>query len=90
MATYVNVGAQSVANGIRYASKKALREALKKDASVVAFDSTSSMGPYAGETLYGDDLPYGVTLSVVGPDPYTSRKWYANVERRADGKVVVS
>lgn len=38
-----------------------------------------------GDQISGDSLPPGDTLQVVGPDPFTSRKWYASV--KADGKV---
>jgi hypothetical protein len=46
------------------------------------------MGPqYEG---YVADVPVGVSLSVVGPDPYTDRRWYAQVSRSKDGKVKVA
>lgn len=81
--TYVNVGALS-RDGVRYPSKKALREALKADPSEVIFDPTSILGPIT-ESICGDSIPQGVKLSVCGPDPYESRKWFATAEWTAAG-----
>jgi hypothetical protein len=68
-------------------TKKALREAVKAGTGVY-FYGTSAMGPqYEG---YVADVPVGVSLSVVGPDPYTDRRWYAQVSRSKDGKVKVA
>ena len=90
--SYINVGAY--VNGARPQSKKALKEACAAwsasptDAPSLRFDSTAMMGPRAGE----DILPATIgadTLSVVGPDPYAKRSWYASVTRK-DGKLEVS
>jgi hypothetical protein len=78
---YVNCGAS--VQGQRVKTKKALKEAMKNDPSSVSFDSTSMFDDYS--TIYGDKIPRGIILSVVGPDPYNKRSWYANVT--ADGKV---
>jgi hypothetical protein len=37
-----------------------------------------------------EEIPAGATLSVVGPDPFTSRRWYATVTRTANGSVKVA
>ncbi len=83
---FINVGASL--NGARIASKAALKRAIKDTPDAVEFDSTSPMGQqYDGGPA---DIPTGVKLSVVGPDPYTNRKWYATVERTSTGAVKVS
>jgi len=78
--SYINVGA-SDRDGKRIKTKKALKESLAQDPMSVLFDGTSNMGPQAFAT-YGSiaHLPAGDVLSVVGPDPYTKRTWYARVE----------
>lgn len=77
---YVNCGAY--VNGTRPKTKKALKEAMANDPSHVRFDSTSMF-----DNLHctGVGIPEGTTLSVVGPDPYTKRSWYATVTDK--GKV---
>lgn len=75
---FVNVGAS--VNGERPLTKKALREALRDNPESVYFDSTALMGPRAGEIVMATPRDIGVDkLSVVGPDPYTRRTWYATV-----------
>lgn len=83
---FVNVGAVDD-RGRGFATKKALKEALAADPSGVNFFGTSDFTPYHSD---GNGIPLGVTLSVVGPDPYTSRKWYATVERGRDRGIKVS
>lgn len=76
---YVNVGAK--VNGERPRTKKALKEAMAAHPETVLFDRTAAFegrGP-----IRGDELPED-TLQVVGPDPYTNRKWYASIK---NGKV---
>ena len=86
--SYVNCGATDESTGKRVATKKLLKELVASTPNAVYFDGTSAMGPqYSG---YADKLPQGTKLSVVGPDPYTSRKWYATVEVNAQGKIKVS
>lgn len=79
--SFINVGAYI--NGERPASKKALREALANAPESVRFDGTALLG----EQFNGppSTIPAGVKLSVAGPDPYTSRKWFATVEHKAGG-----
>jgi hypothetical protein len=89
--TYINVGAKidtETGDGTvpQYAkSKTALRTALKDNPSAVLFESTEALGPNEGKTFRGDEIPQGVRLQVCGPDPYTSRKWYATAELKPDG-----
>lgn len=80
--SYINVGARI--NGVRVKTKKALREALRDAPNTVEFDSTSPMGPQFNGRA--DTMPGGgVTLTVVGPDPYTKRTWFASVKRDGSG-----
>ena len=87
--TYVNVGAY--VDGVRPRTKKALREALAVSPADVRFDQTSALaaGKISSCDLRGDAVPPGYRLAVVGPDPYTHRRWYAVVEI-IDGRVEVS
>lgn len=85
---YINVGAY--VNGERPRTKKALREALASAPNTVRFDQTSNFRTGSYElTNTVDQLRAGDTFTVVGPDPYTSRKWYASVTRDRDGKVKI-
>lgn len=62
--------------------KKHLRTAVATDPSTVWFESVGGMFlPFAGTVA---DIPEGVVLTIVGPDPWTDRRWYATV---ADGRV---
>ena len=86
--TYVNVGAYS--DNQRIPSKAALKRMVKESPGIVRFDQTSALGNNGMPKLIAlTMLTPGITLSVVGPDPYESRKWYANVEFK-NGKIVVS
>lgn len=79
--SHINVGAYI--DGKRCPTKKALKDALKSAPDTVTFDGTSPMGPQF--TGPASAAPEGDTLSVCGPDPYTSRKWFASVKRTGDG-----
>lgn len=88
--SYINVGATikdefGVTNDCP--TKAALKRAIKESPETVTFYSTSPMGPqFNGKA---DDMPEEHSLIVAGPNPYTSRKWFANVKR--DGaKITVS
>jgi hypothetical protein len=84
---YVNVGA--FIDGRRAPSKKALKIALADAPERVHFDTTSALGPSAEYT--GLTVPEGVSLQVVGPDPYADRRFYATVKINSrTGKVVLS
>lgn len=74
--TWTNVGA-SYADMSRVPTKRALKQAIKAG-EVVIFDQTAVLarGPH---TIRSDEIPLGVTLAVVGPDPYHDRRWYACV-----------
>lgn len=81
---FVGVGAQM--DGTDFKTKKSLKEAIQETPEKVHFYSTSTFTPFSGGP---DKLEIGTKYSVVGPDPYTSRKWYATVEKLANGKVTV-
>lgn len=73
-------------DGQRPATKKALREAAADDPARVQVECTSAFT--ARGTIALTRLPRG-KYYVVGPDPYTSRKWYATIVVAADGRVGV-
>lgn len=80
--SYVNCGAYIA--GRRAPSKKALKIALADAPDRVAFDPTSMFGSQG--IIRGDAVPEGVSLQVVGPDPYAKRSWYATVKIAASGR----
>ena len=86
---YINVGALRADTSERFKSKKAMAEAIKEGNA--AFDQTAF--PQDGSLpgiIEVSDLKKGMILSVVGPDPYKSRRWYANVYiGNKSGKVTV-
>jgi hypothetical protein len=86
--TYMNVGAY--VDGVRPKTKKALREALQANPESVTFDGTSPFGPQHAD-LTGTHIPADLALSVVGPEPATTRNWYATVRWDArTGKATIT
>jgi hypothetical protein len=69
-------------NGERPKTKKALREAVESAPETVELEHTA-MGEEGRTSLMR--LPVG-RYYVVGPDPYTSRKWYGHVVVLPNGK----
>jgi hypothetical protein len=65
----------------RPTSKKAVREAINANPATVRVESTSMFGGYDGPV---SDLPEGVTITFVGPDPFRDRKFYGNIKRVGD------
>jgi hypothetical protein len=65
-------------DGHRFKTKKALKEcAASPAADTIQLEATSLFGnEYAG---YLGRAPHG-KYTVVGPDPYTRRNWYATIE----------
>ncbi len=63
--------------GRRFASKKALKEAVAAGREVEFLDTSAFSSTHYDTT----SLPAGVVLTLVGPHEL-DRKWYANVERR--------
>jgi hypothetical protein len=81
MTKYINVGVQAPHNK----SKKALKEAIASNPEAVVFYGTTEFGIGPTYDGHGDTIPEGVSLSVVGPDPYTKRNWYAQVVNTPKG-----
>lgn len=90
MTTFVNVGAYS--DNARVQSKKALKELVKSNPELLRFDQTSPLARNSfNYTITLDELLANPSyeLSVVGPDPFENRKWYANIKVVA-GQIKVS
>lgn len=82
---FINCGAQL--DGKDIPTKAALKRAISDNPDRVFLYGTSTFG--TGELpTSADKLPEGYKYSVVGPNPYKSRKWYATVERR-NGRLTV-
>lgn len=76
MSQFINVGA--LIDGRDAPSKRALKLTLADKPERVTFYTTSELSPRASYT--GDQVPDGAKLSVVGPNPYSARRYYATVE----------
>ena len=73
-------------HGKRPASKKAVKEAMSTEPGIVSIEATSVFGnEYDGPA---DHLPEGVSVTFVGPGPYTSRKFYGVIKKQG-GKLIV-
>lgn len=90
MSEWINVGARYYTDDSDIPTKKALKAALAANPASVRIYSTDAFGPNAGDTRGADILRNGVKYSVTGPNPYTSRKWYATVEKLPNGTIKVS
>ncbi len=85
---FVNVGARSKSTLEDYKTKKALRDAMQQNPADVELYETSVFG--GGTVITGDKVTSpGVKYSVTGPNPFTSRKWYATIERTKNGNTTV-
>jgi len=83
---WVNVGARDSIDKMDIHTKKELKAAITEDPGMVEFYSTSEFTPFSGT---GNSLVIGVKYTVAGPNPYTSRKWFATVEKLANGTIKV-
>lgn len=83
--TFYNCGASF--DGKRVPSKKRLRELLKDSPVDVYFDGTSLFDSVQG--YRGNEVPDGLKLTVVLPDPFKDRRYYATVEKKPDGSLRV-
>lgn len=86
--SFVNVGATYLRGFLDIPTKKALKDAFKTDPANVVLYTTSLFS--ADTTHNGSELDVGTKYSVVGPNPYNSRKWYATVEKLPNGTIRVS
>jgi hypothetical protein len=84
---YINCGALDAVTRERITRKKRLRELAASEPAQLLFDPTSIFDRQGA--IRGDTVPPGGTLSVCGPDPYTNRRWWAQVTLR-DGKLRVT
>lgn len=64
--------------GASYPTKKALKESVGKPLR------------YIETSIFGAEYKSNGRFAVVGPDPYTNRKWYAEVTMKDDKIVKVS
>lgn len=88
MTMYINVGAYS--DNQRIKTKSQLKQMVKDSPELVRFDQTSPLAEnHLSRTIEVNMLNPQIVLSVVGPDPYISRKWYASVTIK-NGKATVS
>ena len=68
-------------------TKKNLKQLIATVPEEVRLESNAMFPPfYSG---VASEVNEGHKFTVVGPDPYKSRKWYATVEKR-NGKLVVT
>lgn len=82
---YINVGALAPTGPVK------TKKQLKAEIDSIQFYDTSPLGQtfHGGWGDLADNFPAGTKLTVVGPDPFTDRKWYATVEV-VNGKVKVT
>jgi hypothetical protein len=85
---YINGGVRSATTNTPIASKAALKRAVVADPADVMFFCTSELGEVFNGRL--TETPESAKLQVVGPDPYTNRRWYATVTRDAAGTIKVA
>ena len=69
--------------GHRPTSKKQIKAVLAgPDPDMVSIENTSMFGGYFGSV---GGMAVGQKITFVGPDPYTSRKFYGTIERTPRG-----
>lgn len=86
MAQWVNVGIRNKNDKSDFPTKTAARRAIPAN---VEFYVTDAFGPNADKVLTPDELDISVMYSVVGPNPYTSRKWYGTAQKTCDGRILL-
>lgn len=86
MSNYVNHGA--IVFGNHRPTKGMLKNAMRTAPETVTLYSTSAFGP--NYSTNGAQLDASIIYTIVGPDPYNNRKWYATIKVNANGKVMVS
>jgi hypothetical protein len=90
MSEWHNTGAKVLHGDSDIPTKTALKAAIKADPTNVVLYSTDAFGPNRGKRYLLDLLVIGDKYTVTGPNPYTSRKWYATVEKLPNGTIKVS
>lgn len=89
MSNWINVGVRTFSLKADIPTKKALKDFFANMPESVEIYSTDAFGPNANKTYNSDTLVVGDKYTVTGPNPYTSRKWWATVEKLANGKITV-
>lgn len=82
---YINVGVRDRLSLLDIPSKRVLKAQIAENGQLVQLYCTDAFGENSGKTWKADELPLWVKFSVTGPNPYTSRKWYATIENTAKG-----
>lgn len=87
---FIEVKATDYAGGL-FKSKAAMKRAIEADPARVFFEAVQGLGPkwYGTAAEFLADGPANTKLTVVGPDPYTDRRWYGTVEVK-NGKLKAS
>ena len=78
---YINCGA--IVGWERPKTRRELLTAIANSPGIVVFDRTSIFD--TGDNFGLDEVRPGTRLTVVGPDPYTDRRWYATIFIKQDG-----
>ena len=74
--------------GRRPRSNREVKEALARDPRSVRVEATSVHGrEYDGPA---SDMPAGLRIAFVGPDPYRERRFYGTLSKSADGTLRVA
>jgi len=86
--SFVNVGAKL--HGSDIPTKSALKAAIATNPDKVVLYGTSMFGTFKeGDLVKADNLDEQYKYQVTGPNPYTSRKWYATVQKGQNGNITV-
>jgi hypothetical protein len=75
---YVNCGVMHAVTHKRIPTKKRLKGLAASEPAQLLFDPTSIYDKQG--MIRGDTVPPDVRLSACGPDPYSDRKWWAQIE----------
>jgi hypothetical protein len=71
----------------RLSHKRDLKAQAKAHPETIIIEATALAGvEYGGPAL---EMPEGQTIYIVGPDPHTNRRWYAQMRRKGDQVTVV-
>lgn len=70
-------------NGKRPKSKKQIRESLQSQSDKINLEATSLFNNERDGSIL--EMSPGESVLIVGPDPYTDRRFYAKLIRRNDG-----
>lgn len=89
MSNWLNVGARDTSTNADIKTKTDLKGRFTNYPQTVELYVTDAFGPEAGKSYLGDGLDVGTKYSVVGPNPYKKRSWYATVEKLPNGKITV-